>query len=71
MPIPLSVFVAAIATPIVAMILVLSLNARYQRRHSREWFGKQSANRLTAIAVGACILVLIITAYLISITGVS
>jgi hypothetical protein len=70
-PIPLSVVVAAIATPIVAMILVLSLNARYQRRHSKEWFGKQGANRLTAIAVSACIVVLIVTAYLISIAGVA
>lgn len=43
MLIPLSVVVAAIATPIVVMILVLSLNARYQRRHSKERFGKQGA----------------------------
>lgn len=64
MPIPVLVAFAAIAVPIILIIVTLILNVRYQKKHAKEWFGKKSANRLATLFIGANIIVLILSIYL-------
>lgn len=70
MPIPLLVAFAAIACPIAVIIVSLILNVRHQKKHSKEWFGKKSANNITMLIIVASIIVLLVSIYLLFNLGV-
>ena len=71
MPIPLLVAFVAIAIPLSSIITALILNAKFQKKHSKEWFGKKSANNLKMLAIIAFSLALLITIYLLFTFGVT
>lgn len=71
MPIPILLAFVAIAFPIALIIVALLLNMRYQSKHSKEWFGKKSANNLTALTIIANIIALLVITYILLNFGVT
>ena len=71
MPIPLLVAFVAIAVPFASIITALILNAKFQRQHSKEMFGKKSANNLTRLTIIAFSIALVITTYFLINFGVT
>jgi len=63
MPISLSIAIIGIGFPIAVIIATIMLNLRYRKKHSREYYGIKSVNRLTIFTIIACAVVFSVIIY--------
>ncbi|NIO36744.1 hypothetical protein GTO27_03470 [Candidatus Bathyarchaeota archaeon] len=70
MPIPLLVAFATVIVPIVVIVVTMILYARYEKKHTLEWYGKKSVKRLVMFVIAANVAVIILSTCLLFILGV-
>jgi len=69
MSIPILVAFMGIVLPIVWTAFILTLIAKYRKKHAKEWFWRKFANQFTTLTIIACVIAEILVVYSLSILG--